>query len=124
MMGHNEPFDPTCDQCLIRSEDNGARIRRNYEENWSGVSFASVPGGNSMARVGQGSGDTKYTPSESQQVFDKNLDDYREAKKEGLQPSRSDSEAVEQAQIRQESFGRLNDRHDKGEIELSRKLET
>ena len=99
-------------------------MRKNYEKNWSNISFASVPGGNSMARVGQDRGNTKYTPSESQEVFDKNLDDYREAKKEGLQPSRSDSEAVEQAQMRQESHGRLNDRHDLGEIELSRKLPT
>jgi len=118
---HDEPFDPTCEQCQERSAANGRAIRKNFEDNWANLGFMSVPGGASVARLGGGAG-SGLTPSQSQRKFDGDLDAYRSSKAGGLQPEQSTKESVEKVERRVESHDRVMDQHAKGNLQLGDRL--
>lgn len=108
----------TCDMCDTYQAGVRYLHEKNFEDNWAGISFASVPGGASVARLGGGKGPGKMTPMESQKHFDRDLDSYREAKKHGMRPERSDQKAVYEAEARAESHDRVKRKADKGMYEL------
>lgn len=108
----------TCDLCDVYTESVRLLHAQNFEDNWSGISFASVPGGASVARLAGGKGAGGLTPKQSQKKFDRDLDSYREAKKHGLKPERSDQQAVYEAEARAESHDRVKQKADKGMYEL------
>ena len=107
----------TCDSCQQRVRDKWNKIQENFEENWAGIGFMSVPGGASVARLGGARGEG-LTASQSQKEFDGNLDAYRSSKAGGMQPEQSTKAGVEMVERRAESFGRVERQHDKGNLQL------
>ena len=103
----------TCDLCDAFSMGKQMALRGNFDDNWAGLSFASVPGGNSGSRMGG------LTPMESQKKFDGDLYAYEDAKKAGLQPDTSTKAGVEKAEKRAYSFDRVKGKADKGMYEIS-----
>jgi len=118
---HDEPYDPTCDDCKLRVEAKKLALQQNFEENWAGIGFMSVPGGASVARLGgaRGSG---LTPSQSQKKFDGDLTAYSDSKAGGLQPDQTSKEGVERVERRVEANARVQAQHDKGDIQLGETL--
>ena len=108
----------TCDMCDAYTEAVRLMHLQNFNDNWAGMTFASVPGGASVARLGGGKGTANMTASQSQKHFDRDLDSYREAKKHGLKPERSDRKAVYEAEARAESHDRVKTKANKGMYEL------
>jgi len=107
----------TCEQCAARLREKHNELQKNFEENWAGVGFMSVPGGASVARLGGARGEG-LTPSQSQKVFDGNLDSYRSSKQGGLQPDHSSKAGVESMEKRVEANARVMDQHRKGDLVL------
>ena len=89
----------TCEDCAARLREKYNELQKNFEENWSGVGFMSVPGGASVARLGGSKGEG-LTPSQSQRKFDGDLDAYRDSKAGGLRPDQSSKAGVERMERR------------------------
>ncbi len=105
----------TCDDCQSYLAAKADLLATNYDENFAGLSFASVPGGASVARPGgkRGEGQTR---AEHLKEFEKGMDTYRDNKKAGLK-SGTYRGALEKATKKAERNERLRKKHLSGDLD-------
>lgn len=105
----------TCDDCQYHLAVKADLLATNYDAHWAGLSFASVPGGASVARPGGGRGEGP-TRAQHLKQFEKGLDTYRDNKKAGLRTGTGHG-ALKTATERAERDARLVKKHQSGDLD-------
>ena len=105
----------TCADCKAYSAAKLDALDDNYRKHWAGLSFASVPGGASGARRGG------ETYAQRTRRFDKDMNTYREARRNGLRPEQTNVKAVEKAEKNEYARDRIDQAVRDGKITVEAK---